>query len=188
MQANICLADAVPKVRPFVPNIIRTCIQELEARGLTKEGIYRTQGVDDDVNALLYRYESDIPLQPFDDPVLATCVKRFLRSLSEPLIPTNSAKGFVEVGKGQDTELLKQQIIALPQPNKDTLAFLILHLQKVVQMSEKNKMDDHNLAVIFAPTLLGDTAVERSEIEDEITTVNSLLNIPAEWWTEILAA
>ena len=49
---------------------------------------------------------------------------------------------------------LYQAISELPQPNRDTLAFLILHLQRV-SSSQECKMPISNLAKIFGPTLVG---------------------------------
>lgn len=41
----------------------------------------------------------------------------------------------------------------LPQVNKHTLRVLILHLNKVATHSGKNRMQIHNLAIIFGPSL-----------------------------------
>ena len=42
----------------------------------------------------------------------------------------------------------------LPRPNRDTLAFLILHLQKVAD-SGACQMPANNLAVVMGPTIVG---------------------------------
>jgi Rac GTPase-activating protein 1 len=54
-----------------------------------------------------------------------------------------------------------QAISELPQPNRDTLAFLILHLQRV-SSSPECKMPISNLAKIFGPTLVGYSSQEPS--------------------------
>ena len=46
-------------------------------------------------------------------------------------------------------------VLALPAPMRDTLAYLILHLQKVAKHSSKNKMPLENLARVLAPTIIG---------------------------------
>lgn len=61
--------------------------------------------------------------------MLCGCVKDFLRSLREPLIPLAQWKDFSNAV--QDTKdsqkLLLQAIEQLPLANRDTLAFLMLH-------------------------------------------------------------
>ena len=48
-----------------------------------------------------------------------------------------------------------QAVSELPLPNRDTLAYLIVHLQTIADNSIFNKMDKDNLAVIMGPTILG---------------------------------
>lgn len=43
----------------------------------------------------------------------------------------------------------------LPDPNYATLRALILHLHRVMDKANINRMNSHNLAVIFGPTLMG---------------------------------
>lgn len=56
---------------------------------------------------------------------------------------------------------LYQAISELPQPNRDTLAFLMLHLQRV-SSSPECKMPISNLAKVFGPTLVGYRSQEPS--------------------------
>lgn len=43
----------------------------------------------------------------------------------------------------------------LPDPNYATLRALSLHLYRVIEDAHINRMNSHNLAVIFGPTLMG---------------------------------
>jgi Rho GTPase-activating protein RGD1 len=43
----------------------------------------------------------------------------------------------------------------LPDPNYATLRALCLHLHRVIDGAHVNRMNSHNLAVIFGPTLMG---------------------------------
>lgn len=73
-----------------------------------------------------------------DIPVICSCLKDFLRNLSEPLIPTSMWGDFVRATEAEKTKALDEfrailyQAIycSLPQPNRDTLAYIILHLQR----------------------------------------------------------
>lgn len=46
-------------------------------------------------------------------------------------------------------------INSLPDPNYATLRALCLHLSRVIENAHINRMNAHNLAVIFGPTLMG---------------------------------
>lgn len=76
-----------------------------------------------------------------DIHLICGVVKDFLRSLSESLLTENLWKTFASlVEDDDDFNLSKQQkfdtlMQQLPKPNRDTLAFLILHLQRVASSS-----------------------------------------------------
>ena len=55
---------------------------------------------------------------------------------------------------GIATEFFFQAVSELPRPNRDTLAFLILHLQKVAD-SPDCMMPADNLAKVMGPTIVG---------------------------------
>ena len=59
-----------------------------------------------------------------------------------------------------------QAISELPRPNRDTLAFLILHLQKVAE-SPDCKMPVDNLAVVMGPTIVGYSSTDPQAIRME---------------------
>lgn len=63
-------------------------------------------------------------------------MKDFLRGLREPLIPTNLWKNFSNAVQNYDEAAAVRELFAainqLPQANRDTLAFLVMHLQRFV--------------------------------------------------------
>lgn len=69
-----------------------------------------------------------------DVHVICGALKDFLRSLKEPIITHLLWKDFVNAANEPETEdstsNLYQAITELPQPNRDTLAWIIVHLQK----------------------------------------------------------
>lgn len=85
------------------------------------------------------------------------------RSLREPLITVGLWADFVRattITDKQDADAaLYHAISQLPQPNRDTLAFLMLHLQRV-SSSPECKMPISNLAKVFGPTLVGYSSQE----------------------------
>jgi len=71
-----------------------------------------------------------------DIHLICGVVKDFLRSLSESLLTDGLWKIFASFIDENEYDLSKQQkfdslIQQLPKPNRDTLAFIILHLQRV---------------------------------------------------------
>lgn len=71
-----------------------------------------------------------------DIHVICGCIKDFLRNLREPLIPTRLWTSFSNAVQNPiDKESVRDlyaSINLLPQANRDTLAYLILHLQRLV--------------------------------------------------------
>ena len=73
-------------------------------------------------------------ISDIDVNVLCSVVKGFLRSLVDNLIPNSQWKAFVDAAQMDDKFEMKSglvhQINSLPQPNRDTLAHMMLHLQR----------------------------------------------------------
>lgn len=115
------------------------CLQ-VDRRGLKELGIYRISGSDKEIKSLKERFlRGKVPsasLTTIDIHVICGCIKDFLRNLKEPLIPTDLWPNFANAVQAIDDATIKQNLFAavnlLPQANRDTLAFLILHLQRFV--------------------------------------------------------
>jgi hypothetical protein len=56
--------------------------------------------------------------------------------------------------KKQRLHAVRDLIKQLPVAHHDTLRFLCIHLLKVVEFSQQNRMDLQNIALVFGPTLL----------------------------------
>lgn len=73
-----------------------------------------------------------------DIHVICGCLKEFLRSLREPLVTYGLWWKFVAAVKTRDSDMRKaklyQVVSDLPKPNKDTLAYVIQHLQRYIYM------------------------------------------------------
>ncbi|XP_034230462.1 rac GTPase-activating protein 1 [Thrips palmi] len=188
------IADYTPMTSPMVPSIIVHCIREIESRGLTEVGIYRVPGAERDVKALkenFLRGKGAPNLSNVDVHVICGTVKDFLRSLREPLILRTYWHDFVNATEIPDPEdaqaALFQAISELPQPNRDTLATLILHLQHVAECPEC-RMPISNLSKIFGPTIVGysttdpEPEVLLSETKKQATVVDQLMRLPADYW------
>ncbi|XP_053661768.1 rac GTPase-activating protein 1 [Anopheles marshallii] len=196
------LEDYCPSSSPRIPALIVHCVSEIENRGLTEVGLYRLSGSDREVRALKEKFlrGKTVPtLGQIDVNVLCSCIKDFLRTLREPLIPCALLAEFSQVvsdgsspnGSQRRREQLCQLIERLPAPNRDTLAFLMLHFQRVAQ-SEQAKMPIDNLSRVFAPTIVGYTRADLdmnemcAETYVQFSIVQAMLHIPTDYWSQFI--
>ncbi|KAM9361832.1 rac GTPase-activating protein 1-like [Symphorus nematophorus] len=191
------LADFAPVTSPQIPVLVIYCIKEIEHRGLHEVGLYRVSGHERLVKELkekLIRGKTLPLLNKVEDiNVITGVLKDFLRNLPEPLLTFHLNKAFMEAAEIQDDgnslAMLYQTISELPQPNRDTLACLMIHLQKVSQ-SVDTKMDTHNLARVFGPTLVGhavpdpDPMTILHDTNRQPRVIERLLSIPAKYWDQ----
>ncbi|XP_053966931.1 rac GTPase-activating protein 1 [Anastrepha ludens] len=193
------ISDYAPSVAPMVPALIVHCVNEIESRGLNEVGIYRVSGSEREVKALKERFlrgKHTPHLGNIDVHVLCGCVKDFLRSLREPLIPTNLWIDFCNaVQQPTEAEIqrdLFKAIDVMPQANRDTLAFLILHFQRVAECREV-LMPIDNIARVFGPTIVGYSSADPdrhaifTEVYMQFTTMQNLLKIAGDYWTQYIS-
>lgn len=192
------LSDYTPSMGPMIPGLVVHCVSEIETRGLTEVGIYRVPGSEREVRALKEKFlrGRTVPsLSSVDINVLCGCVKDFLRSLREPLIPSALWKDFSNAVQAISTKQKQKDLLTLierlPQPNRDTLAYLIQHFQRIAECKEV-KMPLENLARVFAPTIVGysspdlDTHATFAETVIQFNILESLLNISTDYWSQFV--
>ena len=192
------LADFTPHTAPMVPALIVHCVNEIEARGLSEVGIYRVPGAESEVKALREKFldTRGCPnLAKYEIYTLTGVVKDFLRSLKSPVVPTSMWTVFTQAATNPDVtdgvSQLFQAISEMPQPNRDTLAFLILHLQKVSE-SKETKMNVSNLAKVLGPTIVGYSSADlpaedlMREIAVQASTMERLIQIDSDYWNTFI--
>ncbi|OCT63392.1 hypothetical protein XELAEV_18044488mg [Xenopus laevis] len=193
------LADFAPAMPPRVPSLVIQCVNEIEKRGLRERGIYRIPGCDRLVKELRPKLlQGKIKAQHLakeDIHTVCGALKEFFRTLQEPLLTYSLHATFLDAADILDEcdgrAETCQAVHDLPAPNRDTLAFLILHLYRVMQSSEC-KMDKTNLARIFGPTLVGYSAPNPSPLmimQDtprQAKVMSLLLSIPGRFWNQFL--
>ncbi|XP_075978175.1 rac GTPase-activating protein 1-like isoform X2 [Anticarsia gemmatalis] len=190
-----CISDYAPSTPPMVPALLVHCINEVEKRGLNEKGIYRISATDKDVKRLKERFLRGCgspSLSSEDVHVLCGCIKDFLRSLREPLVSAALWADFMHAATLSEpsdaTAAVVQAVSQLPQPNRDTLAFLVLHLQKVAE-SPECEMGIDNLAKIFGPTLIGYGLMSQPTEMYNATAqmfgvMQLLLRLPCDYWSQ----
>uniref|UniRef100_A0A672RBK8 Oligophrenin 1 n=1 Tax=Sinocyclocheilus grahami TaxID=75366 RepID=A0A672RBK8_SINGR len=144
---------------------VRKCINFVETKGLTQEGVYRTVGSNIQVQKLLNAFfdpkcpaDVDFNSTDMDIKTITSALKFYLRSLSEPLM-TYSLHGeliLAAKSENQDYRLgaVHSLVYKLPERNREMLELLIKHLVSVCSHSIENLMTVSNMGVIFGPTLM----------------------------------
>ncbi|XP_061432610.1 rac GTPase-activating protein 1-like [Lethenteron reissneri] len=196
------VADFAPNTAPMIPLLVIRCVGEIEQKGMHETGIYRVPGCDRTVKELKERFvrgRGTVPVLSKVEDVHVVCglLKDFLRSLKEPLLTFALNGTFMAAAEIPDEDnsvaAMFQAIDELPQANRDTLAFLMLHLQKVAK-SLDCKMDAYNLARVFGPTLVGHATADPSpmvmlqDTRRQPAVIERLLSLSPDYWSKFVSA
>ena len=142
-----------------IPDILEVCAKYLQSVGMAQEGIFRLSGSASKVAALQESFDKGLlTIPPHSDIHDVTGVmKKYLRDLPIPLVVFEHYDTFVNAWS-EDVDATKLNLVRavqkLPPVHRSTLGFLMLFLHDLGPLEEKTKMGYHNLAVVFAPTIL----------------------------------
>jgi len=150
-----------------VPMVVYQCIQAVDLFGLETEGIYRVPGTSSHIQAMKALFDNDSSKVDFRNPdafyhdvnSVAGLLKQFFRDLPDPLLTSEHYAEFIDAARIEDDTVRRDSmhaiINALPDPNYATLRALALHLNRVQEHSQANRMSASNLGICFAPTVMG---------------------------------
>ncbi|KAI1294280.1 rho GTPase activator Rga [Xylaria venustula] len=163
------LADRAEYERRQIPSVITRCIEEVELRGMEMEGIYRKTGGNSQVKIIQEGFDKnenfDISDPDMDITAVTSVLKQYFRKLPTPLLTYDVYDRILETNSlASDSEKcthLQNVFNQLPRQHKDCLEFLMFHLSRVAGRESENLMTPRNLAVVFAPTIMRDTNIER---------------------------
>lgn len=156
------LDDLFNRDQSPVPLVVYQCIQAVDLFGLDHEGIYRISGNAHQVQELKTQFDQNAFSVDFRNPESfyhdvnnpANLLKLFLRELPDPLLTSEHYSALLDAARIPDDlvrrDSLHAIINALPDPNYATLRALVLHLHRVDERQEINRMTPTNLAVVFA--------------------------------------
>ncbi len=188
---------------PRVPPIIQMMVCEIEHRALMPNnyevGLYRVNGSDSQIkqlkDRLIKRHQAPNFNKINDVHVLCSFVKDFLNNLTEHLITYDSWYRFGKICDMQNEmeriQQLEEAIMDLPEANRDTLAYLLLHLQRISERTEC-KMPASNLARVFGPSIVGNSSAQLppaeiiNEIKIQHQIVENLIKIPSSFYLSFI--
>ncbi|KAF2882336.1 hypothetical protein ILUMI_23835 [Ignelater luminosus] len=161
-----------------VPRLVEVCTDIVEGKGLDTVGVYRVPGNSAAITALTnsvnqsYEGVPQIDAKWNDVHVVSSLLKSFFRKLPDALLTSGLYSSFIEADKIEDPNLrmeeIRRLVRLLPPHHYYTLKHLMLHLKKVTDHCEVNKMEGRNLAIVFGPTLI------RAVQDDMATLVNDM--------------
>uniref|UniRef100_A0A0K0FC39 Rac GTPase-activating protein 1 (inferred by orthology to a human protein) n=1 Tax=Strongyloides venezuelensis TaxID=75913 RepID=A0A0K0FC39_STRVS len=183
--------------RPMIPAVLIKLVDRIETSFMiSTPGLYSHVSVRESDQETLKAVVEEKFYVMFDDKCafsVPNALKRLLKNLAEAIIPPSSW-GDVCLGiKYKNYKKVYSELLNFPVTNKDTLAFLIRHLQVVHRMSDKNNMTLPVIVNQFAPLIVGLPKFKR----DKYGTFNDctlltkeafqfLMEVHSEFWDLIL--
>ncbi|XP_051160022.1 rac GTPase-activating protein 1-like isoform X1 [Leptopilina boulardi] len=180
----------------MVPYFVINCIEEVEKRGLKEEGLYFLSGKKNIIKNVLKsnknKEKADLSkIENIHD--ITGALKLFIRSMEGRLINKKLWVKLLDtcgMDIGCREPELKNNILEFSKPIRQTLAFIIKHLQLVSQIPE-NKMFIESLALAFSRTLFSDIGMKKNVIRmltpSRIFIIKRLLELPSEFWQAIIS-
>ncbi|XP_050671231.1 uncharacterized protein LOC126969720 isoform X2 [Leptidea sinapis] len=190
------LEEVCPPTSPRVPDFVRACVKEIESseENMCTDGLYRASGNLSQVQKIRLEIDqnnTNVIENSNDIHVLTGSLKLFFRELKEPLIPCSMYVRVLAACSIKPREArikeFRDIIQALPPCNRDTLKFLLEHLLKVTYYSERNRMHNANLAIVFGPTLLWAPDEQADRMAIDCIQQNNVVDILLNEFKEIFA-
>ena len=163
--------------------------------GIDLEGIYRKSGGNSQIQLIKEGFERnndyDISDPDLDINAVTSTLKQYFRKLPTPLItfevydklldtalpnlsnpethrdidPSHPAHPSNPNNHAYKVSSMRHAINELPPRHRDTLEFLVFHLERVIEQERENLMTSLNVAVVFAPTIMRPESLAR-EMQD----------------------
>lgn len=146
-----------------VPEVVESCVKFIKKFGLDHQGIFRLSGSTTEINDMKQLFENGRdPLAGLnhwkDINAVAGLLRVYFRELEDPLFPSAHYQDFIKASLSGSVEdgvrELSNVLNLLPESIVQVMKYLFSFLNLVAQHSDSNKMDAHNLAVVFGPTVL----------------------------------
>jgi len=169
---------------------IQRCVEWLRKYAMHMEGVFRVSGSAQDNTTFadkLVNHKLDIEQFTADQlspHAVTTGLKIYMREKTSPVIPYKYYKEYMDNYRKsyKSAESVKnncQRLIStLPENNRRILVMLCKFLKELAQYESENKMNPHNLGVVFGPTLMRteSTGLESlTECDSQIAVVEEII-------------
>jgi len=162
-------------IHPQMPDIVYKSIVYLLKHGVKEEGIFRLSGSVPEISKMKKAFDTglNVSLEGVDPHAVACLLKQYLRELPEHIIPDLHVDGSDKLSVF--TEFMHRDFT----PAKFVLANLFCLLSEVKKHQDVTKMGDHNLSIVFCPSLkcgmeMFLLLLNHNEIFDETLFITSL--------------
>jgi len=154
---GVPLQQILDREKKEVPLLVFAAIQYLE-RALDEEGILRLSGSSVEIQAIREQIaKGNLDFTGRDPHAVSSVLKSWFRELPSPLFDketNDGASAVITYGEGEEVKSeLRHILLSLPKSTVDLLKVLIAFLRKVVDHSNKNKMNMNNILRVVTPTL-----------------------------------
>lgn len=148
-----------------VPLGLERMLEQVEARGLREQGIYRISGAKSAIEALKLAFSSQ-PAETVnlttgelsDIHTIAGAIKQWFRDLPNPAIPFSAYHAIIAAERmdGEEERLyaIRDIIWEFPRPHFELLKRICEHLALVCDEGDHNLMAPHNIGLVFGTSLL----------------------------------
>lgn len=159
------LKSLVEHERRPVPLGLLRMLEEIEARGLREQGIYRISGAKNTIEALKSTFNRqpaesvELSHGEFSDiHTIAGAIKQWYRDLPEPAVPFAFYHRIIEAEQISNEEdrlyAIRDLIWDFPKAHFDLLRRTSQHLALVCDEGKYNLMAPHNIGLVFGTSLL----------------------------------
>eukprot|EP00794_Sanderia_malayensis_P006153 gene6153-6859_t len=168
-----------------LPDIVESCVKFIKRFGLEHQGIFRVSGTSQEISDIKKSFEEGKdPLAGLnhwkDINAVAGVFRAYFRELKDPLFPSEYCMDYIKISRMSDKEEQISEIRRIfshfPQLNTSIIKYLLKFLHLVSTKCDINKMNSHNLAVVFGPTLI------RAPANEDLITNQGQINIFMEFF------
>lgn len=147
-------------VKDRVPLVVRRMVEHICTHGLHQEGLFRVNGNVRAVETLRQRLEcgEDVDLSSESDvSTVASLIKLYLRELPQAVIDSTVQQALIQYyqdcGDSGSCSDIRDLLQLLPEVHLGLLQYLCHFLSQVQLHHKENRMNAHNLATVFGPSV-----------------------------------
>ncbi|TPX58307.1 hypothetical protein PhCBS80983_g03210 [Powellomyces hirtus] len=183
---GVPLAKLLEQEGSDVPRVVIQCIYRKSGPLTQINRIIAAIDKGDELDLMGESHELDIT-------AVTSVLKQFFRDLPEPLLTTALYKNWTDVVRSTEDQTVRMALVIdllkqLPPAHLTTLAYLMLHLDRIQLHSAENLMTPTNLGVVFGPSLLrpahqetlldmAESSAKNSVVEFLVRNAKQLFNV-----------